>query len=439
MASIVIFAKRSLLILLALSATMGRVAQAEEQSYVLQIGDEVKITVFKEPDISGSYKVGANGFVSVPGVGEIKTAGLTPTQLRDVSKQALSDLHHANPSITVEVVQYSPVYIMGDVRNPGRQLYTPGLTVLQLIALAGGYPPPLGTTEGDSTAQEVEKQKLDLAVYREKYASQSIKRARLLAERDGKASFDTPAELEAMIGKDRLEQIKASEMHLKRSRVFEEEQRVRLLRRQAEEVVKGRAALEEQLEATKRLKVIIDSELRNIRDLKERGLTASTRVLELERISADTEMRINSGISMISQASQSLAGIDLLIRQTSEAARVKIAEQLVDTETELVVINRQLISAVELLNMRGISTPGSLTGQGEVRRRLSIVRKNKPEPILASENMQISPSDVLIVERVMEASTKNDVLATGSSSLAETAFLPQESNVAGNSSSPGRR
>lgn len=205
MASIVISAKRSLLIPLVILASLGGEASSEEQSYVFGVGDEVKITVFKEPDMSGSYKVGATGFVSVPGVGDIKTAGLTPTELRDAARQALSDLHHANPNVTVEVMQYSPVYIMGDVRNPGRQPYTPGLTVLQLIALAGGYPPALGLTADDSTAREVEKQKVDLAISREKYASQSMKRARLLAERDGKAAFDIPPELESMIGKERLE------------------------------------------------------------------------------------------------------------------------------------------------------------------------------------------------------------------------------------------
>lgn len=414
---------------LVLAALAASPARGDETPYVLRIGDEVKITVFKEPDMSGTYKVGATGAVSVPGIGDIKTAGLTPIELRNAATQALTDLHHANPNVTVEVIQYSPVYIMGDVRNPGRQPFTPGLTALQLIALAGGYPLPLGAAEADGTAREVEKNKADLAISREKYASQAMKRARLLAERDGKASFDVPSNLDAMIPKERIEQIKASEMHLLRSRAVEEEQRVKLLRKQAEEVVKGRVALEEQLEATRRLKGIVDQELKNIRDLKERGLTASTRVLELERISADTEMRINNGISLISQANQSLASIDLLVKQTAEAARVKIAEQLVDTETELVVLNRQIASAISFLNMSGVSTSGALGGQGEVSRRLSVVRKGDPEPILVSENTQVRPGDVLIVTRVMDAAPVGAALEAGQPALAETAFLPQDSKA----------
>ena len=98
---------------------------AEVIRYELQVGDEVRITVYKEPDMSGAFKIGTTGTVSVPGIGELEGAGLTSGELRDAAVQALVARHYANPSVTVEVSQYSPVFVMGDVRNPGRLTYSP--------------------------------------------------------------------------------------------------------------------------------------------------------------------------------------------------------------------------------------------------------------------------------------------------------------------------
>ena len=395
----------------------------EENRYELRTGDEVKITVFKEPDMSGVFRIGTTGTVSVPGIGELKSAGLTSGELRDAAIEALAGRHYANPSVTVEIVQYSPVFVMGDVRNPGRHTYTPGMTALQLVAVAGGYPLPPAFTESTNLNRDQEKYRADLAVSRERFASLSMRRARLMAERDGQVTFSVPAGIEGMVGPERLEQVRASEMHLLATQADEAQRRAELMRKQAEEIQKGRTALEEQLEATKRLKVIVDSELRNIRDLKERGLTASTRVLELERISADTEMRINSGISMISQANQSLVSLDLQARQTMETARIRIAEQLIQTETDLAVANRQMITAVEFLNASGAVLPSDLPAQAEIVRHLSVVRDGSGEPVPIAENEPVRPGDVLTVTRALGAQTANKSLSRAGP---PTAYLPPD-------------
>lgn len=395
----------------------------EERHYELRTGDEVKITVFKEPDMSGVFRVGTMGTVSVPGIGELKSVGLTSSELRDAAVGALAARHYANPSVTVEIVQYSPVFVMGDVRNPGRHTYTPGMTALQLVAVAGGYPLPPAFTESTNLNRDQEKYRADLAVSRERYASLSMRRARLMAERDGQSTLSIPSGIEGMVGPERLEQIRASEMHLLTTQADEAQRRAELFRRQAEEVQRGRTALEEQLEATKRLKVIVDTELRNIRDLKERGLTASTRVLELERISADTEMRINSGISLISQANQSLVGIDLQLRQSLESANIRVAEQLIQTETDLAVANRQMITAVEFLNASGAMLPSDLPAQAEIVRHLSVVRDGSGSSVPIAENEPVRPGDVLTVTRALGAQTSGRQLSPAGP---PTAYLPPD-------------
>lgn len=377
----------------------------EDNRYELRSGDEVKITVFKEPDMSGVFRIGTTGTVSVPGIGELKSAGLTSSELRDAAIEALAARHYANPSVTVEIAQYSPVFVMGDVRNPGRHSYTPGMTALQLVAVAGGYPLPPAFTESTNLNRDQERYRADLALSRERFATLSMRRARLMAERDGMSTFSIPSNIDGMVSPERLEQIRVSEMHLLTTQAEEAQRRTELLHKQAEEIQKGRTALEEQLEATKRLKIIVDTELRNIRDLKERGLTANTRVLELERISADTEMRINSGISMISEANQSLVGIDLQIRQSMETSRIRIAEQLIQAETDIAVANRQMVTAVEFLNASGAVLPSDLPAQAEIIRHLSVFRDGSSEAVPIAENEPVRPGDVLTVTRAMGIQT----------------------------------
>lgn len=389
---------RASLILLTLGCINPGFA-AETNRYELHVGDEVRVTVYKEPDMSGTFKIGTTGTVSIPGIGELKGEGLTSGELRDAAVQALVARHFANPSVTVDVSQFAPVFVMGDVRNPGRHAYAPGLTVLQLVAVAGGYPLPPGLADSSYVTRDQDRNREELASARERYASQAVRRARLQAERDGLDTFAVPAGLEGMVGKERLDQIKASELHLMRTKLDEIIQRTSLLQNQSAEIEKGRLALEEQIAATRRLKTIVDAELRNVRDLKERGLTANTRVLELERISADTEMRLNNGLAMVSQANQGRVSIELQIAQAAESAKIKLAEQMIETETELAISGRRIAAAVEFLNASGAALPNDLSVQTEILRRFSIVRSGSETATLVSESTPVRPGDVLTVTR----------------------------------------
>jgi protein involved in polysaccharide export with SLBB domain len=401
-------------------------AQADSNRYELQIGDQVKITVFKEPDMSGTFKVGSGGTVSVPGIGELKGAGRTVSELRDAAVEALVEIHYAKPSVTVEVSEYSPVFVMGDVRNPGRHSYAPGLTVLQLVAVAGGYPLPPGFSESTNLTRDQDRNREDLAAARERYASQAIRRSRLLAEREGRDTVKPVPGLEAMVGKQRVMQIMAAEQALLRTRMEEAEQRRNLLRAQADEIEKGRIALEEQVTATKRLRTVIDVELKNVRDLRERGLTANNRVLELERISADTEMRLNSGISSISASNQNRVGIDITLRQDIETSQVRLAEQLIEAEAEMANSSRRIATAAEFLNASGVAVPTDVLAVPELARRFSIVRNGHDGPMIVSENTPLRPGDVLTVMRG-GGSEPEGVATTGSApSLTTSARTPPQ-------------
>lgn len=107
--------------------------------YTLSSGDQVRITVFGQADLSGQFEVDGAGTVSMPLIGQVNVEGLTVPQLENRISELLADGYLINPQVSAEVANYRPFYILGEVRNPGEYPYTNGLTVMEAVASAGGF------------------------------------------------------------------------------------------------------------------------------------------------------------------------------------------------------------------------------------------------------------------------------------------------------------
>jgi len=110
-----------------------------ENVYRLRPGDKLKITVFGETDLSGEFEVGVFGAVALPLIGEVKAQGRSIREFRNATTQAFADGYLREPRISVEVVNYRPFYVQGEVRTSGQFDYRSGLTIREAIAMAGGY------------------------------------------------------------------------------------------------------------------------------------------------------------------------------------------------------------------------------------------------------------------------------------------------------------
>ena len=109
-------------------------------SYVIGAEDVITIYVWKEPDMSKTVPVRPDGMISLPLVGEIKAAGYTPVQLQDVIAEAMKKLI-SDPQVTVIVERVSSLSfnIVGQINHPGYFPLTRRMTVLDAIAMAGGF------------------------------------------------------------------------------------------------------------------------------------------------------------------------------------------------------------------------------------------------------------------------------------------------------------
>lgn len=108
--------------------------------YRLTPGDKLRVEVYKDAQLSQSLQVRPDGKVTLPLLGDIVAADLTPIQLRDRITNSLKE-YVQNPVVTVIVVEASPamVYVMGEVAQPGSIPMRGPMTVLQALAMAGGF------------------------------------------------------------------------------------------------------------------------------------------------------------------------------------------------------------------------------------------------------------------------------------------------------------
>ncbi len=138
----------SLIIAVATLVAAAFAFEARAQSdHVLDAGDRVKITVFGEADLSGEFEVDGSGTFSFPLIGTIRVAGLTARQLEEELDRQLRGDYLVNPRINIEVLTVRPVFVLGEVKSPGSYPFRPGMTVINLVAAAGGFTPR--ADEGD--------------------------------------------------------------------------------------------------------------------------------------------------------------------------------------------------------------------------------------------------------------------------------------------------
>ena len=122
--------------MLAQSASAGAETNGD---YQLGVADELRVTVFNEPNLSGQFVVNSNGMVSLPLIGEVRAAGTTVDGLRNDITTKLADGYLLNPKVSLQVLTFRPFYILGEVNKPGKYAYSSGLTVLNAVATAEGF------------------------------------------------------------------------------------------------------------------------------------------------------------------------------------------------------------------------------------------------------------------------------------------------------------
>jgi polysaccharide export outer membrane protein len=111
-----------------------------DDAFVIGNDDVLAINVWKEPDISRSIPVRSDGKISLPLAGEVQAAGLTPLRLEeDIASKLKNYISEPEVTVMVQQVNSQKFNILGQVMRPGSYVIANSPTVLDAIALAGGF------------------------------------------------------------------------------------------------------------------------------------------------------------------------------------------------------------------------------------------------------------------------------------------------------------
>ena len=112
---------------------------AGQAQYTFGTGDQIRLTVFGHEDLSGKFTISETGEISLPLAGSLHLGGLTIRQAEQKVVDALKPDYLVNPRVGIEVLNYRPFYIIGEVNAPGSYPYVNGMSVTEAVALGGGF------------------------------------------------------------------------------------------------------------------------------------------------------------------------------------------------------------------------------------------------------------------------------------------------------------
>jgi polysaccharide export outer membrane protein len=106
-------------------------------------GDVFDIRVYEEPQLSGLYRVSADGSINFPLIGQVQVEKQTPPELGKTLEARLADGYLRSPHVSIFVKEYNSkrISVLGQVNKPGTFPYTDSMNVIEAVTLAGGFTP----------------------------------------------------------------------------------------------------------------------------------------------------------------------------------------------------------------------------------------------------------------------------------------------------------
>lgn len=348
------------------SASGGYKLGPREKLFV-RIGswDNTTQTYVSWPDASGEYTIGADGAVSIPMAGSVMAAGLTAEEL---SRAIVSKIQDGlgvttNLDASVEVAEYRPIYVIGEVQVPGAIPYAPGMNAIEAVGLAGGFRRP------ETTFLQNERSALaslgSYEVLRVQLYARLAEKARLEAELASRAELIADKELAEAPG---AEELLRREGDVKAARDAQIKSQMVQLASLEKLLVEEIDRLGKQVDLRAKQIELARAELENTTQLVEKGLTVASRRSDLQTRVADEEVRLLELETARLTAEQRVVEVkqersDILnarkrdILDNLSLAEAEISEIRIKQRTEAALYAEAMQSGDGFVSTRGFGAP----------------------------------------------------------------------------------
>jgi exopolysaccharide production protein ExoF len=345
-------------------------------------------TFYQRMDITGDYTVEQDGAISIPLLGRFQIEGRALDDVRADLAVSFTSVIGRSANIDVKIVERSPVYVVGPVKNPGAYRYVPGMIVLHALALAGGLDRGEGVPGMVEGAREMERLRTMTLQTKQLLA----RRARLEAERDGVSTLPIPLQLARLAGEKTAQTFLATESAILRAEQARRQQQRREIASKLAAARNEVEALKSKLEQSEVQKEMRIERLNDLQKLKDRGLVTSNNVVALRTELSDIEARRQDYLVAIVQAEARLADAE-------EASPRLLSENTANLVIAIATVDKEIAAAQEtMISARTLATilykPNSGTPQAEA---YEIVRQSRDgaRTLPATETSPLMPGDVL--------------------------------------------
>jgi polysaccharide export outer membrane protein len=382
---------------IALSVIGASPIQAGQSSYTIAAGDTLQVNVYGDAGLSGRFPVGSDGSMVYPLVGSIAVAGKTAQEIAAILGKSLSE-HVPNASVTTSIAEYGPVFVLGDVRTPGKYEYRPGMIALELLAMAGGA----GHLENNPDAAA-----LQLITTRQEYAdlelqmfALEIRRQRVQAEMDQTdLSYPSP-HISDPVDQATRQDLVTRELTLftTRRNAFIADQKA-FTAQEASYADEIRTINESMKLHNDEIALLVE-DVDAAKSLADRGLTAKSNLRQTERELSSTRRDALELQTYLARAQQNRLAIQQRKTAMLDQLKTDSAAALQAIDLELARMTRKQAALLSAM-VEIASTAGKAAAAARDTRMVMTVTRGangQYEQIAADDRLEIRPGDILRVE-----------------------------------------
>ena len=335
------------------------------------------------PNLTGEYRIAADYTIAIPVVGRIAVRGLNARSFEELIAQKVSAASGRQTFVAVEILEYRPVFVTGQVNRPGPVAWQPRLTVLQAVASAGGiYRAPGGGSGPANLRRAVDDQKRWLANY-----------ARVQAELSNAQQIAVPKRLAELIGESEA------------ARLIEQQSEILAQRRNALEtqlsvIAENKRILVLELDALQEQRTKLHEQLRlrqdrqqRIEQLYSRGLAVADAALQQRIELATLEERVATASVAIARVQTSIASAD---RDRANLVNSRRSE----LQAELQTLDRQITQGEFDLPKTSISV-GASARPSSYGYTVARAGDDEQADVNAAPSTELFPGDVLTVSETL--------------------------------------
>jgi polysaccharide biosynthesis/export protein len=383
-------------ILHAWSIDLATAQSPAPQVYRITAGDRIGVTVFGQPDLSSESTVDQSGNLRLPIVGDIYAVNLTLSELEGSITHALAQGYVRNPTVSVKIAEFGPIYVLGMVRAPGLYPYREGLSVLGAIARAGG----IGVSESQQSVVLGELLQAEERVRLLEISRMALlaKRARLIALQNDDDRIDFPDMSGLAVDPARIAQIRDGEQRSFTAERQAVQQETEALQQQLPRLEAEIASLKNQAELELQQRNLNHELVGDYEQLMKSGLARKATYIEVKREEARIEGNIGRLKSDSLKAELSIGDVQFKLTELRNGYQRRAMTELRETDRSLLELTITLPAAQRTRAARARQV-GSLTAEQMQRPAITVIRAKGTTNVKqdAAVDFLLQPGDVVQV------------------------------------------